>query len=365
MTPLLHAAAAHCGPNGGGKRAAAAAACLKLLLKRGANLEAKDRAGEGVFHKAARSGNTQVVALLLSAGRKGGGAKGGKGGGGASGVGARNKRRETPLHLASAEGHEEAVAQLLNYGADLWALDCDGHSPLSLAASTGNASVVTLLLTRGGGSATVLRFLEEGGGGGEDGEGRKDGAGGEAGAGDEGGSGLLQACNPLMEAAARGEDEVVALLLAEGWNPRLQLEVRGRVDTALLRAVEGGFAPTVALLVRAGAAWQPGKAEEALLAASRLGQRAVLHWLLGEAGLLAPHAAPAVVEGGQQPQQEHGEAGKGKSASISGGGGNGNSSKKEGPLAVLTMTREQLLLAVLEAAVLGGKMETIVEVRCS
>jgi hypothetical protein len=115
--------------------------------------------------------------------------------------------------------------------------------------------------------------------------------------------------------------------------------------------------------------------------ASRVGQRACLHWLLREAGLLAPPEAESPPTGStEQPRQQerrregHREKDEGAAAvSVEGGdganggrtapGGGKEGRKKEGALSVLTMTREALLLAVLEAAVLSGEVDTMVEVR--
>lgn len=55
----------------------------------------------------------------------------------------------TPLHWAAANGHKEAVAALLDHGADHSLGDFHGLRPIIDAASGGHLDVVELLLTRG------------------------------------------------------------------------------------------------------------------------------------------------------------------------------------------------------------------------
>jgi ankyrin repeat protein len=63
----------------------------------------------------------------------------------------------TPLHLAAREGHEAAIRQLLDAGADVNAVDKmtednsvpDGWTPLHLAAPAGKTKAAKLLLDKG------------------------------------------------------------------------------------------------------------------------------------------------------------------------------------------------------------------------
>ncbi|MGK5090375.1 ankyrin repeat domain-containing protein [Deltaproteobacteria bacterium TL4] len=57
------------------------------------------------------------------------------------------RRVMTPLLWAAYEGHIEIVQALMNYGADLGALDYRGRTAMELAAEKGHTSVVQLLET--------------------------------------------------------------------------------------------------------------------------------------------------------------------------------------------------------------------------
>ena len=63
------------------------------------------------------------------------------------------QRGRTTLHWAAREGHVEVVKALLEFGADVHALEKDGYSALSAAARFGHAEVVEVLVVgrEGGG----------------------------------------------------------------------------------------------------------------------------------------------------------------------------------------------------------------------
>ncbi len=63
----------------------------------------------------------------------------------------------TALHWAAAQGHNNIVKLLLDFGANVNLQNAEGNTPLHLAARNGNLSVVKLLLARGANATVVNR----------------------------------------------------------------------------------------------------------------------------------------------------------------------------------------------------------------
>ena len=61
----------------------------------------------------------------------------------------RDKEGSTPLHYAAVNGHKEAEASLLDYGADVNALSVNVGTPLMIAILKNCLPVIDLLLLRG------------------------------------------------------------------------------------------------------------------------------------------------------------------------------------------------------------------------
>ena len=61
-------------------------------------------------------------------------------------VGAKDRNRNTALHLAALVGHEDSIYTLLKYGAGVSSRNLDGETPLLLAARNGHVSAVKALL---------------------------------------------------------------------------------------------------------------------------------------------------------------------------------------------------------------------------
>lgn len=92
------------------------------LVARARNLvDTKKEDGFAALHLAALNGHREVAAILLS--QNGGRAK----------VDLRNKRRQTPLHLATSQGHWSIVELLVHTGADVGSADEDGDTVLHIA----------------------------------------------------------------------------------------------------------------------------------------------------------------------------------------------------------------------------------------
>ncbi|TFB02669.1 Ankyrin-3 [Trichoderma ghanense] len=66
--------------------------------------------------------------------------------------------RRTALHNAAERGHTRIVELLLQWGATVDPLDCNGTTPLALAAEAGEADIVSLLLAH---DADALRLIDD------------------------------------------------------------------------------------------------------------------------------------------------------------------------------------------------------------
>ncbi len=111
------------------------AEAVAALLAGGAEIDAATSLGETALHLAAKRNRADVADLLLAKGADAG----------------RGKKwtHETPLHVASEEGHTEVVAIFIKHKASLGVRDHAKRTPLHAAARTGRLSVVDLLLSNG------------------------------------------------------------------------------------------------------------------------------------------------------------------------------------------------------------------------
>ncbi|KAH6960053.1 hypothetical protein BKA56DRAFT_647910 [Ilyonectria sp. MPI-CAGE-AT-0026] len=109
-------------------------AVVKLLLEKGAEIEAKDSEhGRTPLWWAAESGHEATVKLLLEKGAD---------------VEAKDADSQTPLWWAAHKGHEAIVKLLLEKGADVESKDEHGHTPLSWAAENGHEATPPGMGTR-------------------------------------------------------------------------------------------------------------------------------------------------------------------------------------------------------------------------
>ncbi|KAI3571047.1 hypothetical protein IWW34DRAFT_772695, partial [Fusarium oxysporum f. sp. albedinis] len=105
---------------------------VKLLLEKGAEIEAKDSEyGRTPLSWAAGNGHKATVKLLLENG---------------AGVESKDEFGQTLLSWAAENGHEAVVKLLLENGAGVESKDGDGRTPLSWAARNGHKATVKLLL---------------------------------------------------------------------------------------------------------------------------------------------------------------------------------------------------------------------------
>ncbi len=109
-------------------------ACVKLLISRGAKVEARDRRGLTALMAAARWGKKDGVAALLEGGAR---------------VGAIDDNGWNALMWASFKGQSDMAAFLIAHGASLDARDPDGRTALTLASMKAQAKTVELLRARG------------------------------------------------------------------------------------------------------------------------------------------------------------------------------------------------------------------------
>lgn len=105
------------------------------LLEDGAHIEAAAGTdGEGVLHRAAKSGNEALIPLLLAKG---------------AGISGSAHNGETPLHCAAAAGLDSFVRILLDEGAGIGAVDKRGWNVVHTAAANNHSRVISTLLEEG------------------------------------------------------------------------------------------------------------------------------------------------------------------------------------------------------------------------
>eukprot|EP00960_Hanusia_phi_P075986 768495-Hanusia_phi.AAC.1 len=93
----------------------------KLLIRLGANVNARDDQGVSILHTAAGAGFVKLCRLLLEGGAK---------------VGAVDVDGFTPLHVAAQQGRDEVCGCLLAAGAKIDCEDCNGQTAEVLAEAS-------------------------------------------------------------------------------------------------------------------------------------------------------------------------------------------------------------------------------------
>ncbi|CZR67067.1 uncharacterized protein PAC_16966 [Phialocephala subalpina] len=116
---------------------------VKLLLEKGANVNAAIEDGSTPLHRASMNGHLESVKLLLEKGAN---------------VNTATKDGSTPLHRASYNGHLESVQLLLEKGANVNAATEDGLTPLHQASYNGHLESVKLLLEKGADVNAATRY---------------------------------------------------------------------------------------------------------------------------------------------------------------------------------------------------------------
>ncbi len=108
---------------------------LKLLLDRGADVNASTKIGATPLMRAARNGRSEIVRVLLRS---------------RADVQMKDSKGLTALHYAAEMGRDETMKLLLQNGAAVNAKTSDGHTALQLAADRGHEGTVRLLKSHGG-----------------------------------------------------------------------------------------------------------------------------------------------------------------------------------------------------------------------
>jgi ankyrin repeat protein len=136
-------------------------------------------------------------------------------------------KRRSPLHLAASRGSEGIVEALIAVGADVYAVDSDGFTPLHRAAFAGHPSAAAALLRRAesGSKEDLSRLLAA--------------------------RSRVYGKTPLHTAADAGAAELVQLLVNKG--SAIEARTWTEASTALHLAALKGHASAIVALARAGA----------------------------------------------------------------------------------------------------------------
>ncbi|XP_078594969.1 uncharacterized protein LOC144872550 [Branchiostoma floridae x Branchiostoma japonicum] len=174
----------------------------ELLIKNGANLEVRGWRDQTSLHVASQYGQTEVAELLIK--------------NGADLETRGDWRRQTSLHVASVNGQTEVAELLIKNGADLEARDRYQDTPLHEAAAGGHTGTSELLIRSG---ADVMTKNKDQG-------------------------------TPLHKAAAGGHTGTCELLIRSGADVTTKDKDQ---STPLHKAAAGGHDGTCELLIRSGA----------------------------------------------------------------------------------------------------------------
>jgi ankyrin repeat protein len=107
---------------------------VQLLIESQASIDAASKEGWTPLHSAARTGNTETVRLLISRGCN---------------IHAVTTKLKTALHFAVVEGHLEAAQLLIRLGSNLDAVDHKGRTALLLAQELNKIEIVQSLVNAG------------------------------------------------------------------------------------------------------------------------------------------------------------------------------------------------------------------------
>jgi ankyrin repeat protein len=174
---------------------------VDLLLRNGANIEAKNKAGATPLHRAAFYGNTSLAEFLLDKGAS---------------INVTESSGWTPLHHAVVSGHSDLVKLFLARGADINAKGILGATPLHEAVIRNQKAIVVQLLAN---NPSVDAQAQNG-------------------------------ATPLHLAAVNNFAEIISLLLAKGAGVNSR---NGSGETPLHLAAAKGHKEAAQILVDGGA----------------------------------------------------------------------------------------------------------------
>jgi ankyrin repeat protein len=204
------------------------------VLKKGANIEAKDINGQTALVAATLAGHKNMVQMLLEKGAN---------------IEAKGRNGQTALVAAALEGYKDIVQMLLEKGAKIEAKDIDGLTALIAATLPGRKDIVQSLLEKGanieakdnaGLTALITATLR----------GHKDivktllEKGADINAKDDDGK------TALIAATLERHEDIVQILLEKG----ADIEAKGKNgETVLFAAARGGHKDIVQMLLKKGA----------------------------------------------------------------------------------------------------------------